>query len=73
MKKEEIHRRGRGGRREGARRSRKERAEVRVHGPRVTVVQKRTRCGRMKADPADVGTEVTSKGASVCRTDAREA
>jgi hypothetical protein len=25
----------------------------------------------MKADPADVGTEATSKGASVCRTDAR--
>jgi hypothetical protein len=26
----------------------------------------------MKADPADVGSEATSKGAPVCRTDARK-
>jgi hypothetical protein len=38
---------------------------VRVHGPRVTVVQQRTRCRSMKADPVDKGLEATSQGASV--------
>src|SRR5271165_201050 len=38
---------------------------VRVHEPRVTDVQQRTRCGSMKADPADIGPEPTPEGASV--------
>src|SRR5215468_11177791 len=42
---------------------------VRVHGPRVTVVQQRTRCGRMVADPADMGPEATPKDASVSSDD----
>ena len=33
-----------------------------VHGPRMTVVQQRTRCGSMRANPAGVGSEATSKG-----------
>ena len=41
---------------------------VSVHGPRVTAVQLRTRCGSMKADPAEVGSEATSKGAPLRRT-----
>src|SRR5690349_21822855 len=45
--------------------------DVRVHGPKVTIVQKQTRCGSIKADPVDLGSEARSKGASVCRTDAR--
>jgi hypothetical protein len=37
-----------------------------VHGPMVTVVQQRTRCGRMKADPAAIGPEATPEcGVSV--------
>jgi hypothetical protein len=44
--------------------------EVRVHAPRVTIVQKRTRCS-MKANPADVGSEASLKGASVCWIAAR--
>ena len=43
---------------------------VHVHGPMLTIVQQQTRCGRMKADPADGGSEASSKGASVCRTEA---
>jgi hypothetical protein len=38
---------------------------VRVRGPRVTVVQQRTRCGSIKADPAHIWPEATPKGASV--------
>jgi hypothetical protein len=38
---------------------------VRVHGPRVTVVQKPTRRGSMRADPAARGPEATPQGASV--------
>jgi transposase-like protein len=46
-------------------------AEVRVHGPRVTVVQQGIRCGRMKADRADTGPEVTPEGASVLSDECR--
>src|SRR5262249_30200949 len=38
---------------------------VRVHGSRVTVVQKRTKCGRIKAAPAARGPEATPERASV--------
>jgi hypothetical protein len=38
---------------------------VRVHGSRVTVVQRRTRCGSTEAAPAAIGPEPTSQGASV--------
>jgi RNA polymerase sigma factor (TIGR02999 family) len=44
---------------------------VRVHGPRVTAVQLRARCGSRKADRAAIGPEATSDGASGCRTDVR--
>jgi hypothetical protein len=43
-------------------------ARVRVHGPRVTVVQQRTRCGRVKADPADMGPEATPEARRYART-----
>src|SRR3712207_707801 len=43
----------------------------RVHEPKVTIVQKRTRYASMKADPADVRSEATSKVASVGRIVAR--
>ena len=45
--------------------------EVRVHGPRITVVQMRARHGSIKADLAALRPEATPEGASVCRTDAR--
>jgi hypothetical protein len=38
----------------------------------VTIVQQQTRCGSMKADPADGGSEASSKGASVSSDDARK-
>src|SRR4051812_38143773 len=38
--------------------------DVRVHQPRVEVVQQRTRCEDTKADPGDVGPEAT-RGSSV--------
>src|SRR5262249_20578553 len=38
---------------------------VRVHGPVMTDVHNRTRCGSMKADPTDIGPEATPEGASV--------
>ena len=38
--------------------------DVRVHKPRVEVVQQRTRCEDTKADPGDVGPEAT-RGSSV--------
>ena len=38
---------------------------VHVHGPRVTVVQRRTGCGGMRADSADIGPEATPVRASV--------
>jgi hypothetical protein len=38
---------------------------VLVHGPRVTIVQKRTGCGGIRADSADIGPEATPVGASV--------
>ena len=38
--------------------------DVRVHKPRVEVVQQRTRCEDTKADPGDVAPEATS-GSSV--------
>src|SRR4051794_25247453 len=38
---------------------------ARVHGPRGTLVQQRTRCGSMRDDPADIRPEATSKDASV--------
>jgi putative transposase len=37
---------------------------VRVHGPRVTLVQQR-RCGSMRADPATMGPKSTPQGTSV--------
>jgi hypothetical protein len=40
-------------------------ASVRIHGPRVTVVQQRTRCGSIRADPAAIGPEGTPERASV--------
>jgi hypothetical protein len=40
-------------------------SSVRVHAPKVTFVQQRTRRGRMKAGPADIGPEATPEGASV--------
>jgi hypothetical protein len=40
-------------------------AMVPVHGPRVTVVQQRRRCGSMKVDPAVIQPEATPEGASV--------
>ena len=33
-----------------------------VRGSRVTAVQQRARCGSVRADPAEVGSEATSKG-----------
>ena len=45
--------------------------EVRVHGPRMTVVQMRARHGSIKADLAALRPEATPEGASVCRTEAR--
>ena len=45
---------------------------VRVHGPRVTVVQQRTRSGRIRADLADIGPEVTPEGASASSDRSRE-
>src|SRR5208283_83786 len=44
---------------------------VRVHGPRVTTVQMRARCGSIKADLTTLGPEATPENASACRTDAR--
>jgi len=41
-------------------------------GPRVIVVQQRTRCGSMKGNLAEIGPEAIPEGASVCRTDARK-
>jgi len=38
---------------------------VRVHRPRVTLVQQRTSCGSMKTEPAAIGPEVAPEGASV--------
>src|SRR5207245_5685085 len=49
------------------------RAIVRVHGSRVTAVQMRARCGRIKADLATFGPEATPENASACRTEARNA
>jgi hypothetical protein len=40
-------------------------AAVRVHGPLVTAVQQRTKCGRGKANPAAIGPEATRASASV--------
>src|SRR5262249_17225066 len=46
-------------------RARRGSARVRVSGPRVTAVQRRTRGGNRKAFPAAIGPEVTTGGASV--------
>jgi hypothetical protein len=43
--------------------SRRNDARVRVHGPRVTVVQRQTRCGSMGTDPDDLGSEASSPAA----------
>jgi hypothetical protein len=40
-------------------------AGARVPGPRVTAVQRRTGCGGVRADSADIGPEATPVGASV--------
>ena len=45
---------------------------VRVHGPRVTVIQMRARCGSMRTDLASFGPEVTPKNTSACRTEERQ-
>jgi hypothetical protein len=38
---------------------------VRIHRPRVTIVQQLTRCASIKPDPVERGPEVTPKRASV--------
>ena len=43
--------------------------QVGVHGPMVTDVHDRPRCGSMKADPADIKPEATPQGASVSSDD----
>lgn len=42
---------------------------VRVHRPRMTVVQNGTACGSMQADPATRGPKAAAKNASVRRTE----
>ena len=42
-----------------------ESTEVRVHEPKVTVVQQPPWCGGMRADPAAAGPKATTEGASV--------
>jgi hypothetical protein len=44
---------------------------VRAHGPRVTAVQIRVRCGSIKADLATTGPQATPETALACRTDPR--
>src|SRR5947208_347309 len=44
------------------------RREVRVHGPRVTAVQVRTRRGSVKADLAAIGPQAILENTSACRT-----
>src|SRR5438132_3345225 len=44
---------------------------VRVHGPRVTVVQVPIGCGSIKADLAATGPQATPENASACRSSAR--
>jgi hypothetical protein len=46
-------------------RPRGESRKVRVHGPKATFLQKRTRCSSMKADPAARGPEATPEDAAV--------
>src|SRR5713226_7185563 len=50
---------------------RRDSCPVRVHGPRVTVVQVRIGCGSMKADLTAIGPQATPENTSACRSSAR--
>jgi hypothetical protein len=47
-------------------------ADVRIHGPRTTAFQQRTRCGGLKADPVDLGQRQLRRARRCRRTEARK-